>query len=264
MSVAQASGDLDVHETVLRKWMRDATGESPMPLAGPGDGAFSLTVLDHVPARMGRVGAVLATLAVLVVIHRLRVALRRNQRYRFTTLWVRPRRRHQLGIDTVERDTDLADVLEQILNLQLHRQHRQEGAGRHSRPAPKARCRTFELTVMRMYLNMLQKVVRPATTPSCTSRLFFGRMMSAAFLAMSTAESTETPRESVFGRRQHSCGSAPASAPTPVADRTAVVGRARAAAGSGDPGWRRWRQWLLGVLASRKPRTLIPAQAIRG
>ncbi len=47
---------------------------------------------------------------------------------------------------------------------------------------------------MRMYFSMLQKVMRPSTTPSSsTNRLFSSRMMSAASLAMSTAESTEMP-----------------------------------------------------------------------
>lgn len=44
-----------------------------------------LTVLSHAPARMGLVGAVLAALAVLTGLYRLRVALWRNHRYRFTT-----------------------------------------------------------------------------------------------------------------------------------------------------------------------------------
>ena len=45
-----------------------------------------------------------------------------------------------------------------------------------------------------MYLSMLLKVFRPSITPSSrTIRLFSRRMMSAASLAMSTAESTEMP-----------------------------------------------------------------------
>ena len=47
--------------------------------------AFWLTVLSHAPARMGLVGAVLAALAVLGGLNRLRVALTQNHRYRFTT-----------------------------------------------------------------------------------------------------------------------------------------------------------------------------------
>jgi len=46
---------------------------------------YWLTVLSHAPARMGLVGAVLAALAVLVGLNRLRVALCWNHRYRFTT-----------------------------------------------------------------------------------------------------------------------------------------------------------------------------------
>ena len=46
---------------------------------------FWLTVLGQVPARMGLVGTVLAVLAVLAGVNRLRVALWRNHRYRFTT-----------------------------------------------------------------------------------------------------------------------------------------------------------------------------------
>ena len=52
----------------------------------------------------------------------------------------------------------------------------------------------FELAVMRMYLSMLLKVLRPSITPSSsTIRLFSSRMMSAASLAMSTALSTLMP-----------------------------------------------------------------------
>lgn len=46
---------------------------------------FWLTVLAGVPVRTGLVGAVLATLAVIVGLHRLRVALWHNHKYRFTT-----------------------------------------------------------------------------------------------------------------------------------------------------------------------------------
>ena len=46
---------------------------------------FWLTVLSHVPARAGLAGIVLMTLAVIVGVHRLHVALWRNHRYRFTT-----------------------------------------------------------------------------------------------------------------------------------------------------------------------------------
>ena len=46
---------------------------------------FWLTVLSHAPARTDLVGAVLAAVAVLVGLNRLRVALWRNHRYRFTT-----------------------------------------------------------------------------------------------------------------------------------------------------------------------------------
>ena len=52
---------------------------------------FWLTMLSHVPARTGLAGAVLATLAVIVAVHRLHFALWRNHRYRFTTWrWGRP------------------------------------------------------------------------------------------------------------------------------------------------------------------------------
>jgi hypothetical protein len=44
-----------------------------------------LTMLGHAPARMGLVGAVLSALAVVVGLHRLRVALWQNHRYRFAT-----------------------------------------------------------------------------------------------------------------------------------------------------------------------------------
>ena len=46
---------------------------------------FWLAVLSHVPVRTGLVGAVLAILAVIVGLHRLRVALWQNHRYRFAT-----------------------------------------------------------------------------------------------------------------------------------------------------------------------------------
>jgi hypothetical protein len=46
---------------------------------------FWLTVLSHVPAQTGLAGVVLATLAVIGGLHRLRVALWQNHRYRFTT-----------------------------------------------------------------------------------------------------------------------------------------------------------------------------------
>ena len=46
---------------------------------------FWLTILSHASARMGLVGVVLSTLALFVGLNRLRVALWRNHRYRFTT-----------------------------------------------------------------------------------------------------------------------------------------------------------------------------------
>jgi len=46
---------------------------------------FWLTLLSHAPAELGISGAVVASLTVLIGLHRLSVALWRNHRYRFTT-----------------------------------------------------------------------------------------------------------------------------------------------------------------------------------
>ncbi|MNN37847.1 hypothetical protein D3C81_1518130 [compost metagenome] len=52
----------------------------------------------------------------------------------------------------------------------------------------------LELAVILMYLSILAKVRRPSITPcSSTIRLFSSRIISAASLAISTAESTEIP-----------------------------------------------------------------------
>ena len=108
-----------------------------------------------------------------------------------------PRHDEPFGIDRVGGNGGLADVVEQVVRKNLHRQHRQE-RDEYARAQHAEQIAEVAAAPMRTYLMMLEKTFRPSITPSSrTSNDFSKRMMSAESFAMSTAVSTLMPTSAV-------------------------------------------------------------------
>ena len=129
-----------------------------------------------------------------------------------------------LLVDLVGGDRQLAGVVEQVVEQDLGREHRQEAPGTADAPAALNMFPKLLDVPIRTYLIVFAKIRRPSVTPSAsTSRSFSSSRTSAASFATSAAASTEMPTSAACRARASFTPSPRNATPPPLRRCTRTI-----------------------------------------